>query len=236
MTDTSQITEVTDEDRTADSARPEKFDFAQWMAGFQPTRKACVLYGRTDLLAVIDRLDEEARLPGLTDEQKKELLTEAQETLEVLKASGVEFVVQTMSVYAQKELMERLGHKTKDDPVTHEMECAFLAAHIVEHYYALDFTIDGIREDYIFNETCQHTVPQAIECFLESCSFEDAIRTAISLGGDSDTIAAITGAIAEAYYGIPGAIRTQALSYLDDRLRPIYDEWEARYGTGQRAH
>ena len=132
MTDTSQITEVTAEDRTGDAANPGEFDFAQWMAGFQPTRKACVLYGRTDLLAVIDRLDEEARLPGLTDEQKRELLAEAQKTLETLKASGVEFVVQTMSVYAQKELMERLGHKTKDDPVTHEMECAFLAAHIVE--------------------------------------------------------------------------------------------------------
>lgn len=132
MTDTSQITEVTAEDRTGDATKPEKFDFAQWMAGFQPTRKACMLYGRTDLLAVIDRLDEEARLPGLTDEQKKELLAEAQKTLETLKASGVEFVVQTMSVYAQKDLMERLGHKTKDDPVTHEMECAFLAAHIVE--------------------------------------------------------------------------------------------------------
>lgn len=132
MTDTSQITEVTAEDRTGDAAKPERFDFAQWMAGFQPTRKACMLYGRTDLLAVIDRLDEEARLPGLTDEQKKELLAEAQKTLEVLKASGVEFVVQTMSVYAQKALMERLGHKGKGDQVTHEMECAFLAAHIVE--------------------------------------------------------------------------------------------------------
>lgn len=132
MTDTSQITDVTAEDRTGDAAQPEGFDFAGWMAGFQPTRKACVLYGRTDLLAVIDRLDEEARLPGLSDEQKRALLKEAQETLETLKASGVEFVVQTMSVYAQKELMERLGHKTKDDPVTHEMECAFLAAHIVE--------------------------------------------------------------------------------------------------------
>lgn len=132
MTDTSQITEATAEDRTGDAAKPDKFDFAQWMAGFQPTRKACMLYGRTDLLAVIDRLDEEARLPGLTDEQKKELLAEAQKTLETLKASGVEFIVQTMSVYAQKELIERLGHKTEDDSVTHEMECAFLAAHIVE--------------------------------------------------------------------------------------------------------
>ena len=96
--------------------------------------------------------------------------------------------------------------------------------------------MDKIRPTYQFNETCQETVPQAIRAFLDSTDFEDAIRTAISLGGDSDTIAAITGAIAEAYYGIPGAIRTQALSYLDDRLRPIYDEWEARYGMGQELH
>ena len=132
MTDTSQVTEAAVEDRTGDAARPEKFDFAGWMAGFQPTRKAGGLYGRTAVRAGIDRRAEEARLPGWTDEQKRALLGEAQETLETLKASGVEFVVQTMSVYAQKELMERLGHKTKDDPVTHEMECAFLAAHIVE--------------------------------------------------------------------------------------------------------
>jgi len=92
-------------------------------------------------------------------------------------------------------------------------------------YYPLDFRIDDIRASYRFNETCQETVPQAIECFLESTSFEDAIRTAISLGGDSDTIAAITGAIAEAYYGIPDAIKEKALGYLDEELRAIYDEW-----------
>ena len=63
--------------------------------------------------------------------------------------------------------------------------------------------MDGIRDTYKFNETCQETVPQAIMAFLESTSFEDAIRNAISIGGDSDTIAAITGGIAEAYYGIP---------------------------------
>jgi len=56
---------------------------------------------------------------------------------------------------------------------------------------------------YEFDETCQGTVPQAIEAFLESTSFEDAIRNAISIGGDSDTLAAITGGIAEAYYGVP---------------------------------
>jgi len=69
-------------------------------------------------------------------------------------------------------------------------------------------------------------VPQAIEAFLESNSFEDAVRTAISLGGDSDTLAAITGSIAEAYYGVPDHIREKALTYLDYELRSIFDEWE----------
>ncbi|MDR1728583.1 MAG: ADP-ribosylglycohydrolase family protein [Acidobacteriota bacterium] len=96
---------------------------------------------------------------------------------------------------------------------------------IARDYYALDFTVDAIRPTYRFNETCQGTVPQAIECFLESSSFEDAIRTAISLGGDSDTVAAITGSIAEAHYGVPEEIRETALSYLDAELRAIYDRW-----------
>ena len=98
---------------------------------------------------------------------------------------------------------------------------------VVRDYYPLDFTIDGIRESYQFNETCQETVPQAIVAFLESSSFEDAIRTAISVGGDSDTLAAITGGIAEAYYGVPADLRERALHFLDKDLRAIYDEWVA---------
>ena len=94
-------------------------------------------------------------------------------------------------------------------------------------YYVLDFRIDDIRTTYSFNETCQKTVPQAMTCFLESTSFEDAIRIAISLGGDSDTIAVITGGIAEAFYGVPDAIREQALTYLDEELLAIYQEWTA---------
>jgi ADP-ribosylglycohydrolase len=97
--------------------------------------------------------------------------------------------------------------------------------HIVREYYPLDFTIDTIRPTYRFNETCQGTVPQALECFLESSSFEDAIRIAISLGGDSDTIGAIVGGIAEAYYGVPDNLREKALGYLDGELRAVYDEW-----------
>jgi ADP-ribosylglycohydrolase len=96
---------------------------------------------------------------------------------------------------------------------------------IEDKYYNLDFTIDEIRDDYKFSATCQKSVPQAIVAFLESVSFEDAIRTAISLGGDSDTIAAITGSIAQAFYGVPKNIEQQALTFLDKELREIYDHW-----------
>lgn len=101
--------------------------------------------------------------------------------------------------------------------------------HIEAHYYPLAFTIDEIRPHYRFNETCQDTVPQAIEAFLEADGFEDAIRIAISLGGDSDTLGAITGSIAEAAFGIPAAMREEALGYLDTRLRSIAEAWLAAY-------
>ncbi len=75
-----------------------------------------------------------------------------------------------------------------------------IKTYIEENYYHLDFTLDEIRPTYYFNETCQMTVPQAIVAFLESNDFEDAIRNAVSIGGDSDTLAAITGSIAWAFY------------------------------------
>lgn len=93
-------------------------------------------------------------------------------------------------------------------------------------YYPMDFTLDGIRDTYQFNETCQATVPQALMAFFESISFEDAIRNAISVGGDSDTLAAITGSVAEAYYGVPEKLRSRAKSYLDDRLLIILKQYE----------
>jgi ADP-ribosylglycohydrolase len=99
---------------------------------------------------------------------------------------------------------------------------------IERDYYKLDFTLDEIRDTYQFNETCQEAVPQAIEAFLESLSFEDAIRNAISIGGDSDTLAAITGGVAEAYYCVPSAIRRKALTYLDTELRGVFREWERK--------
>ena len=86
-----------------------------------------------------------------------------------------------------------------------------------EYGYDLTRTVDEIRPNYFFDETCQGTVPQAITCALESDSFEDAVCNAISLGGDSDTLAAIAGPIAEALHGIPQDIREQTENrYLAD--------------------
>ena len=96
--------------------------------------------------------------------------------------------------------------------------------YVNENYYDLDFTLDGIRKTYHFDVTCQGSVPQAIEAFLEAVSFEDAIRNAISIGGDSDTIAAITGPIAEACFGIPEEFIEKADTYLDDYLKSIVHE------------
>lgn len=101
--------------------------------------------------------------------------------------------------------------------------------YITKNYYPLNFTLDGIRDSYEFNESCQDTVPQALEAFFESNNFEDAIRNAISIGGDSDTLAAITGGIAEAYYGIPTEIRKHALTFLDERLLKILVEFENKH-------
>lgn len=101
--------------------------------------------------------------------------------------------------------------------------------HITRNYYPLDFTLDEIRDSYEVNESCQDTVPQALVAFFESENFEDSIRNAISIGGDSDTLAAITGGMAEAYYGIPTGIRKHAITFLDERLLRILIEFENKY-------
>ncbi len=105
----------------------------------------------------------------------------------------------------------------------------YIYEYINKHYYKLDFTLDSIRETYRFNETCQGTVPQALVAFFESKDFEDAIRNAISIGGDSDTVAAITGSIAGAYYGIPSGIMSRAKKYLDKYLLRIVIDFEEVY-------
>lgn len=100
---------------------------------------------------------------------------------------------------------------------------------IERDFYKIGFTLEDIRATYQFNETCQGCMPQAFEAFFEATDFEDAILNAISIGGDSDTIAAITGGIAEAYFGVPGEIRDLALGYLDERQLKVLNEFEMRY-------
>lgn len=80
-----------------------------------------------------------------------------------------------------------------------------------------EMSYEDLKKNYYFNETCQNTVPQAIYCFFISNSFEDCLRTSISIGGDSDTLSAISCSIAEACYGIPKSIIKKALSFFTEK-------------------
>ena len=95
----------------------------------------------------------------------------------------------------------------------------------VEQTFGCDLsrTCDEIRPGYRHVETCQQTVPEAIIAFLESNNFEDALRNAVSLGGDSDTLACITGGIAEAFYGMPQELRAETLKRLPEEMRAAYE-------------
>lgn len=98
--------------------------------------------------------------------------------------------------------------------------------------YDLRLSLDEIRPRYAFQASCRGTVPQAVTAFLESTSFEDAIRNAISLGGDADTLACITGGIAEAYYeGVPSTLEAKVRELLDPSLLATVDRFRARFGA-----
>lgn len=96
--------------------------------------------------------------------------------------------------------------------------------------YDLNDTIDALRETYSFDVSCQGSVPQAIIAFLESESYEEAVRKAISIGGDSDTLACMAGSIAEAYYdGVPDVIQSEALAHLDAPMREVVNAFSERF-------
>lgn len=94
-----------------------------------------------------------------------------------------------------------------------------------EFHYDLNRTLDEIRPSYHMDETCQKTVPEAIIAFLEATDFEDAIRNAVSLGGDTDTLGAITGSIAEAYYRIPEWLMTECRKRINRDMRVVLDDF-----------
>jgi ADP-ribosylglycohydrolase len=99
-----------------------------------------------------------------------------------------------------------------------------------EFGYDLSAKLDDIRADYAFDVSCQGSVPQSIIAVLESTDFEDALRNAISLGGDADTMACIAGAIAEPFYGgVPGHIRGAVMEKLDERLEGVVRVFTEKY-------
>ena len=105
-----------------------------------------------------------------------------------------------------------------------------------EFHYNLNRTLDEIRPGYHMDETCQRTVPEAMIAFLESQDFEDAIRNAVSLGGDTDTLGAITGSIAEAFYGISDVLIAECRSRIDEGLMTdILDEFDHILGRDKNA-
>lgn len=115
----------------------------------------------------------------------------------------------------------------KEADISDEDAKEFIRKRVQNAYkYDMSKNLDLIRPNFKFDSTCQGTVPIALQCYLESTSFEDAIRNAISLGGDSDTLAAITGSFAEARYGAPEELKRWAYSKLDDRMRKVVDEFE----------
>ena len=100
-----------------------------------------------------------------------------------------------------------------------------LKEYIEKHYFSLEYDLDDLRKNYKFTSRAIDSVPQAIFCFLNSNDFEDAIRLSISIGGDSDTIACITGALAESYYGIDEEIIECAKTYIKDYMKDVIDKF-----------
>jgi ADP-ribosylglycohydrolase len=155
---------------------------------------------------------------GWAFDTKEEVLAKAKESAECTHdhPEGIKGAQAT----ALCILMARQG--SSKDEIRKEIEKEF--------GYDLDFTCDGIRPTYTWGGTCQDSVPQAIVAFLDGKNFEDSIRNAISIGGDSDTIGCITGSIAEAFYGIPQDIREKGFAYLPKEFKAIVSEFESRFG------
>lgn len=93
--------------------------------------------------------------------------------------------------------------------------------YVEKNYYNLDFDYDQLLKTYVHDESCQNSVPQSIYAFLISADYEDAIRTAISIGGDADTMACIAGSIAEAFYGMPKDLEERGMKFLTEDLKAV---------------
>jgi len=100
-----------------------------------------------------------------------------------------------------------------------------IKSYIENNYFSLDYDLEDLQHNYTFKSKAINSVPHAIFCFLESSDFEDSIRKAISIGGDTDTIAAITGSISEAYYGVPEHLIFEIQKYIPDYLKETIEKF-----------
>ena len=155
---------------------------------------------------------------GWAYDNEKEVLAKAKESAECTHnhPEGIKGAQAT----ALCIFMARNGASKED--IRQEIEKTF--------QYNLHFTCDEIRPIYRWGATCQDSVPQAIVSFLDGNDFEDSIKNAISIGGDSDTIGCITGSIAEAFFGVPVELRERAMSYLPKGFKAVISEFENKYG------
>lgn len=159
-----------------------------------------------------------------------------------MRISAVPYIAKDIMEVA--ELSERVTAVTHNHPegikgANAVAECIWYALHktpksdiqkyVEEYYYNLDFDYDDLVKNYTHDESCQNSVPQSIYAFLISDSYEDTIRTAVSMGGDSDTMCAIAGSIAAAYYGIPQHLVDEALGYLPQEFKEIIDKFNEKY-------
>ena len=155
---------------------------------------------------------------GFAYDDEEEVLAESARTAEVSHnhPEGVKGAQATaLAVFLAR-------HGGAKDDIKSEIETRF--------GYDLDRTLETIRPGYSFDVTCRGTVPEAIISFLEATSFEDAIRNAVSLGGDSDTLACITGGIAHAYYGgVPGGVLEKVKEILSPHLWKIAEDFCMHY-------
>ena len=155
---------------------------------------------------------------GFAFDTLEEVLLEAEKSAAVTHnhPEGIKGAKATASAV----FLSRTGHSKKE--IKEYIECTFK--------YNLNQSFEKLRKHYTRSTTCQGSVPQAINVFLESENYEDAVRKAISIGGDSDTIACITGGIAQAFYkDVPDYIEEKVFEILDDRLKQVVYEFTVKY-------
>lgn len=107
----------------------------------------------------------------------------------------------------------------------HGLSKEYVKNYVRVNYFDLDFDLEDLRHNYTFKVRAVDSVPQALFCFFESTDFEDAIRISLSIGGDTDTIACITGSLAESYYGVPENLKEQVKPYLKDYMIPVIEQF-----------